>query len=44
MTMKYEFFETPDALVKRVNTLALPQVQIVQIVERDGKWHLFYYS
>ena len=44
MTMKAESFSTPDELVKRVNTLALPQAQIVQIVERDGRWVLFYYS
>lgn len=44
MTLKEASFKNPRELVAFINTAAIPQAQIVQIVERDGQWTIFFYQ
>jgi hypothetical protein len=36
-------FETPDELADYVTTGVIPNSDIAQIIEKDGRWHLFHY-
>jgi hypothetical protein len=37
-------FESADALVEYVNDSTIAQAKIVQIVHKDGRWYLFWYT
>lgn len=42
--MNVNSFDTPQALAEYVTDQAIVQANIVQIVQRSGRWYLFWYS
>jgi len=42
--MNQQSFESPGELVTFVNDQVIAQTDIVQIVERDGRWFLFWFT